>query len=249
MSTVDQGAELTEGQAFEAIRQWSEDRPAWQRDALWRIIVNGALSEKDLDELTAICCDPAAKGIPLTKSHLKQPAVLGEPISLHRVTQAKGINALPDDQELEFAPKGLTIIYGDNGSGKSGYVRILKNACRTRDGHTNIRRNVEDTTNIPQSATIGFMRAAVQDTFAWTPQATTHAELPSVSIFDTRSANIHVEKTNAVAYIPAPMQVMEALAAACDAVKLRIDAQISKLQAQTPHVIRSPALSADIRSG
>jgi ABC-type hemin transport system ATPase subunit len=249
MSTVDQNAELTEGQAFEVIRQWSEDRPAWQRDALRRIIVHGTLSEKDLDELTAICCDPTAKGVPLDKSHLKQPAVLGEPISLHRVTQAKGINALPDNQELEFAPKGLTIIYGDNGSGKSGYVRILKNACRTRDGQTNIRRNVEDATNTPQSATIGFMRGAVSDSFAWTPQATTHAELPSVSIFDTRSANIHVEKTNAVAYIPAPMQVMEALAAACDAVKLRIDAQVTKLQAQTPHVIRSPALSLDTAAG
>jgi hypothetical protein len=45
------------------------------------------------------------------------------------------------------------------------------------------------------------------------------------------------------------MQVMEALAAACDAVKLRIDAQIGKLQAQTPHVIRSPTLSPDTAAG
>ena len=78
MSMFDQNAELTEGQAFEVIRQWSEHRPAWQRDALRRIIINGNLSEKDLDELPAICCDPTAKGIPLEKSHLKQPAVIGE---------------------------------------------------------------------------------------------------------------------------------------------------------------------------
>lgn len=27
----------------------------------------------------------------------------------------------------------MTVIYGDNGSGKSGYSRVLKRACRTRD--------------------------------------------------------------------------------------------------------------------
>jgi hypothetical protein len=52
-----------------------------------------------------------------------------------------------------------------------------------------------------------------------------------------------------VAYIPAPMQVMEALAAACDAVKARIDGEINKLQSQTPYVIRTPTLSPDTAAG
>jgi energy-coupling factor transporter ATP-binding protein EcfA2 len=249
MTTTDEASELTEAQAFEAILQWSLDRPAWQRDALRRLVINGRLAETDIQELTAICCDKAAKSVPLAKEHLKSVGASGEPISLVRIAAPTGINALPDDQALDFSKVGLSIVYGDNGSGKSGYVRILKHACRTRDGQTSIRRDVEDTAVTPQSATIAFARAGVEDSHNWTPAAPTHAELPSVSIFDTRSANIHVEKTNAVAYIPEPMQVLEALAAACDTIKGNIDIQIVQRRSQTPHVLSAPALSRDTAAG
>jgi predicted ATPase len=39
-----------------------------------------------------------------------------------------GVNALASDQRLSFGTPGLTIVYGDNGSGKSGYARVLKAA-------------------------------------------------------------------------------------------------------------------------
>ena len=42
------------------------------------------------------------------------------------------VNALAPDQRLTLHRVGLTIIYGDNGSGKSGYARILKKVCRAR---------------------------------------------------------------------------------------------------------------------
>ena len=42
------------------------------------------------------------------------------------------VNALAENQELPFSPQGMTIIYGNNGAGKSGYVKILKAACRAR---------------------------------------------------------------------------------------------------------------------
>ncbi len=67
-----------------------------------------------------------------------------------------GVNALANDQALTFHAGGLTIVYGDNGSGKSGFVRVLKNACRSRDDKTSILRNVNATNDVPQSARIDF---------------------------------------------------------------------------------------------
>jgi hypothetical protein len=103
MTSTEPTVELTEAQAFEAIFEWSLDRPAWQRDALRRLVVNGKLVDTDIQELTVICCDKAAKSVPLAKVHLKSVGASGEPISLVRIAAPTGINALPDDQALDFS--------------------------------------------------------------------------------------------------------------------------------------------------
>ncbi len=115
---------ISETTAFQDLVKWSADRPAWQRDALRRLVQNGALTDQDVEELAAICADPAAACQPVDTSHIAVGSTSTDPITLHAVRAPKGINALAPDQSLEFAPQGLTIICGDNGSGKSGYVRI-----------------------------------------------------------------------------------------------------------------------------
>ena len=52
------------------------------------------------------------------------------------------MTALAREQTLEFQPAGLTVIYGDNASGKSGYARILKKVCRARAAEKPILPNV-----------------------------------------------------------------------------------------------------------
>ena len=50
------------------------------------------------------------------------------PIWLRRIGDLCAINALPAGGELRFSPT-LTVVYGGNGVGKSGYTRILSNVC------------------------------------------------------------------------------------------------------------------------
>ncbi len=240
---------LTEKLAFANVLEWAALRPAWQRDALRRLVQNGTLDSDDIDDLVALCLDPTLPHDPISDVHVLSQGAVGEPITILRIENPMGINALASDQKLEFAKDGLSIVYGDNGSGKSGYVRILKNACRTLDRSSRILRDVEDAAATPQSANIVFTRGATEDAFLWKPEAPGHADLPSVSIFDSRSANVHVEKTNAVAYIPQPMQVLEALATACDQIKARLDAQIDVIAAKTPLAIKAPQLSAVTAAG
>jgi energy-coupling factor transporter ATP-binding protein EcfA2 len=248
--TVQPGIEevFTETMAFAELLTWSASRPPWQRDALRRLVQNGVLNSEDIDQLSKLCLDSTLPHDPLSNTHVATPGAAG-PIAILRIENPTGINALAADQKLEFAPEGLTIVYGDNGTGKSGYVRILKHACRTRDQGTRILRDVEDTTATVQSATIAFTRDQIEDDFAWRPDLPSHADLSSVSIFDSRSANIHVEKTNAVAYIPQPMQVLEALAAACDQVEAELDKRVVAIRAQTPLAIKLHHLSSDTAAG
>ena len=54
-----------------------------------------------------------------------------------------------------MAPDGITLVYGENGSGKSGYTRIAKRLCRSLSGDQ-LRGNVFAT------ASTGPMRVEIR---------------------------------------------------------------------------------------
>jgi energy-coupling factor transporter ATP-binding protein EcfA2 len=244
-----QSAPLTEKAALADLVTWAEKRPAWQRDALRRLVTGDVLDDQAITELTELCLDPVRAHTPISQSHIVAETNAAEPISLVSIKNPTAINALASQQELSFEPAGLTVIYGDNGSGKSGYVRVLKHACRSRDEKFAIHRDLEDKTETPQSAEIRFARGANTEQFNWTPDGEPHSDLPSVSIFDSRSASIHVESTNEVAYIPRPMRLLEALADASDRIKTALDGKIATLKGQVPLAISNPSLGRETAAG
>lgn len=129
------------------ILKWSQsgDRPAWQRDALRRLVLKGELSEDDIRDLGEICKSKYGLAeqqdtIPLSRIHIPEDATGSAPVTLQSIFHHRGVNALAEGQTLNFAP-GLTLVYGDNAAGKTGYIRILKSACRAR-GKEDILGNV-----------------------------------------------------------------------------------------------------------
>lgn len=244
-----QSTPLTVKAALTDLVIWAEKRAAWQKDALRRLVTGETLDDQAITELTELCLDPTLTHTPISQSHIAAETSAAEPISLVSIKNPTAINALASQQELSFEPSGLTVIYGDNGSGKSGYVRVLKHACRSRDEKFAIHRDLEDKTDTPQSAEICFARGTNTDQFNWTPDGETHSDLASVSIFDSRSASIHVESTNEVAYIPRPMRLLETLADASDRIKTALDARIATLKNQVPLAISNPSLSRETAAG
>ncbi len=109
------------------IFEWSQNRPSWQRDALRRLVQGGDLTDEGINSLTAICKSvhglaDQQEFIPLAKEHIPDVAAGTNPVSLVSIFHHRGVNALAEDQTLSFSPQ-LTIVYGDNGAGKTGYTR------------------------------------------------------------------------------------------------------------------------------
>ena len=102
---------------------------------------------------------------------------------------------------------------------------------------------------VPQSALIDYAVDGNNHQFDWSPDGDDHPDLPAVSIFDSRSANMHVRETNNVAYVPFPMELLDRLGKVCDTLKSRVGEKIISLQAQTPIAIKAPALSQDTAAG
>jgi hypothetical protein len=118
--------QTNEAQALADVLAWSKHCPAWQRDALRRICVTGELNAGDIGDLAGICKGEIAKSTPLAKEHVRDPKAAMAAVTLRSIHSVQNVNALAEGERLAFEKAGITVVYGDNGSGKSGYARILK---------------------------------------------------------------------------------------------------------------------------
>jgi len=239
----DQAVRYTQSNALHDIVTWSSNRPDWQRDALRHLITGTNTDDIDLDRLEAICVEERDDAEFLTEPDVMPQGAGGEAVTISKLRSVQGVNALAAGQQMEFSNEGITIVYGDNGSGKSGYCRVLKHACRTRDDKFAIHPNINDSDEIPQSGDIDYRVGDAPKSVTWSPDAEQVSPLAQVSIFDSRSANTHVQAENNVAYTPFPMRVLERLGDLCDELKQRLEERIRQIQAKTPLAISNHQLS------
>ena len=134
MATADSNSAsgpTSEAAALAGIVAWSASCPGWQRDALRRLCTSEVLTPHDLDELLAIC-KGEAEGRFLKADDVRDPSAGGAAVTLGQLHGVQHVNALVVGERLTFGKAGVTVIYGDNGAGKSGYARILKSLCCAR---------------------------------------------------------------------------------------------------------------------
>lgn len=217
---------------LEEIVEWSQDRPYWQRDALRRLVLNGELSEEDIRELREICKSAHGlaeqqESVPLAKNHVPEKRAGSAPVTLDSIFHHRGVNALAEDQTLKFGPH-LTVVYGDNAAGKTGYIRIFKSACHAR-GPEKILGNVTSGT-APHKVVvaINYKVGSEEKSREWSGDGGDEF-ISRVSVFDTQCAAVYLtEKTN-VAFRPFGLDLFDKLVKTCKAVRSALEAEQSAL--------------------
>ena len=203
------------------ILAWSSTSlKGWQQDAVRRLFQQ-TLDAAALDDLYAMLkdgfglTDPSErKPEPLAKHHLPVTAAIGSAATLVSMRQVTNVNRLASNQTLKFAPKGLTVIYGGNGSGKSGYARVLKRACRSRGTAEDVRPNALEklgNTDIPR-AVFDIEIGGNESTVKWERGQPSPPELATVAVFDTHCARAYLDDHQEIAYLPFGLDVVENLA-------------------------------------
>ena len=228
------------------ILEWSKERRIWQRDAMRRLVERGHLNLQDVEDLTAICksnhgLDVRTDPKPLTVAHLPSTRLSVDPVTLNSLTHHKGVNALAADQTLEFGSQ-LTVVYGANAAGKSGYTRILKRACRARGAEEILGNVVTDALPSRPSASIVLTKGEQQLSHTWTDEKPSNDDLARVSVFDHHCASVYVSQRTDVAYRPLGLDLFDKLSDGCEAVRKALEKERSILESQTlvfPHVAQS----------
>jgi len=212
---------------------WSVGRPAWQRDALRRLVLRGELAAEDIEELAEVC--KATHGLadqreprPLTREDLPSPGRLGAPVSLTSIYHHRGVNALAEGQTLTLAPS-LTVVYGDNAAGKTGYIRILKSACRARGREKILGNVVSGATPLSPVVAIKYRVGNEEHAREWAGEEQDDY-ISRVSVFDSQSAAVYLTERTDVAFRPFGLDLFDKLVQACKAIRVRLEKEQRSLK-------------------
>lgn len=218
-------------QIIQRIAAWAAEQPAWIDDAVRRLVA-GPLKAEDFQELSALAKSEhglhdldGRVAMRLSPNTLPAAAEDAVDVSLAALRSPLHLNAIDAGQALTFQTDGLTVVYGHNGAGKSGYARALKMACRAR----NVENILPDVYLVPKgpvvsSAVFHWTEGQAAKSQVWEMGTVPPAPLSQISVFDAHCARVFVDSQAKVLFVPDGMEVIHGLSDALGAVQRLIEA-------------------------
>lgn len=219
--------------AILALKKWFDKAESWQKDLfvqLWqgnddtsKLISRGfslARNEYlgDKTQFAAITSFP--KEVELSSSE-------NCPLILEKISDVQGVGALSPTRPLNFG-KNLTVVYGENGCGKSSYVKILKCAASPKSKQT-ILNNVYTEQNKTTQATLTYNDDGQEQTINWKPGMKVSCPL---NIYDTSVAKQFAEQKNEVVYEPRILSLLSSIVSIYQEIAKRFETLITENDSQ-----------------
>jgi hypothetical protein len=208
---------------------WAADKDDWVREVVARVLeTSSELGEEDVE--MAFHRMLVEKGLkegekPAGATLVDRPTSGANepPLTLLSIENVKNVNALALGQIISFNIK-MTVIFGRNGSGKTGYARILKRLSSVRAEQRILpditaARPVTD----PPSATICYSLGGTTTTVEWKGAAGL-APFTRVDVFDAQDAPTYVDGDLTYVYAPTDVALFRHVAKAIDAVRTKLEA-------------------------
>ena len=214
---------------FAEIFTLSKTLASWQNEAIRRLFTKGTLSEADKAEIfqeaqveySFLPPLPEPPNLMLRPTDLPTPPQPGQKIKLKGLREAANVNALKSNQHLAVGDQ-LTIIYGDNASGKSGYARIMKKAFRARAVDPVLPNvYVKASTISPASAIFEIEENGKVRDEKWVDGKDSPACLGRFAVFDGKCARVYISENNQLRFLPYGFDIIGGLAAVTSDIKKR----------------------------
>jgi energy-coupling factor transporter ATP-binding protein EcfA2 len=219
----------TETSIWSELDTWAGTLPEWQRHILQHAVRNGSLSPDELDEayerfLTESGLDESSTILEKIEARISARDAEVDPLVIIGIENLVNVNAIPHGTVLPFG-RHLTVIYGRNGSGKTGFFRILAASCFSRGRYKILPDVFENSEKKSVSADIKLLVKDCPETLTFSPGLEFN-QLKRISVFDSNVAKIHLTQENALGFQPAGFDVFEELTRAVQYFARRVDEQI-----------------------
>jgi energy-coupling factor transporter ATP-binding protein EcfA2 len=219
---------------------WLGDRHKWLQTAARQMVDTKAHpTDAEISNLVALCKGEAGAPGEYSFSTVVAgsfvQASLGPNLRINGLQNVRGVNKIKEGAELSFGGQALTVVYGANGSGKTGFARVLKQACGSRM-REEIHPNVFNQASPQCAATISITVDAKKRDVEWSLASGPLQELRHVHVFDSKVAANYLESHNEAHYAPSRMRFVSALIRCCDRVAERLSLEKQTLIKTLPQI-------------
>lgn len=219
----------------EEVKEWLLNQQDWLQEAADRLLSSGKLQDEDVEAVTELL--KTADGCKVTKQRtfasLTQASAESGELRLMGISEVQGIENLSPKSPLNFGNGNLVVVYGHNGSGKSGYTRILKRVSG-KPRAAALKANVFGKPPQARHCKIDYQQGPVSVSLVWPANSDPVQALRAVDVFDSDEAVHYLTKESTAGYVPPLVSMFEQLAAACDGIKAKLQTQQDKLVSGLP---------------
>lgn len=229
----------TSGQTL--LIEWANEQDHWLRALIGELLQSQtSLTDKQIDNFYNLLL--LEKGLeegdfePVPKLEDKDSGPDAEQVlTLAQIKDIRNVNALASGQELTFNSR-LTVIFGENAAGKSGYARILKGLAAVRTAES-ILSDITKPQERPQATVKYWLGPDSTDiskaqTLSWEGQ-TGVAPLTRMDVFDSRGVSIHVDGELSYVYTPSDLSLFPLVAESMERIKAKLETARAEVTGRT----------------
>lgn len=223
----------TPGDVYNQFEKWLNEQPYWTQDAAYRIYHGLEIDDAVISLYVDMCISQTKKeqtDYKRIKPNESKKQMAMSSMTVLKMSEIVGVNALSSDANLEFLQDGVTVVYGLNGAGKSGFMRIFKQLSGNPYKET-IKPDVYKKTKAVQPSCKFVVSEDDQEREIVCDLSSDINESPlsSCDVFDTRISNDYITKTNNVSYQPFVFTVLTSLATIAGKISKHIDQRIEAI--------------------
>lgn len=220
---------------------WGLERPGWQQDVLVALANGEQHGPEQITDLVDEVLAGSNNAPSQEAKSIQVKSAVVEQVDLAAVAELRGVNALVSGQHLSFATTGVTVIYGDNGSGKSGYARLIKAMVNARHRSDILPNVFQDSPDQPSGA-LHYRVAGEDHTLAF--PATPPPELLKMSFYDEHCGDEYLTKESTISYRPSALTLLDGLIQVCDEIRSEIATRIKSNEAKALALDLPPTTTA-----
>ena len=230
-----------------AVKKIANNLPYWAKYLAEKILSGNAITDKDIDTSYSYLLECLK-----LKEETEKPGLsisynpnstddFKDNLIFKSLTNVEGVNALIENQRIDLTPK-LTIIYGINGSGKSGYVRLFKNAFYSKHKEKILENVNLESGHKPVSAEFNFLSNKSNISLKY-PDDSINGIFTQFAVYDGEIGKKHLRDRNDFSFRPAGLRLFNEFNAALEKLNDRLNTDIQKKD------IRNPFAEDDIFQG